>query len=241
MKHPLVNRIQGWIFFGSIALFYPIIVLPIQLWLGIRRRKRDMAWIGHRWFHIQLRILGIMPTVEGEENIPKDRSFMVLSNHQSFMDIGTLMTSICPLAFLAKRELFQIPFFGNSLEFMGCIPIDRKGRKANAELPNLLRTRIRDGYNYCVYPEGTRSPDGSLLPFKNGIFKIIKEAPVPVLPVTLIDTGKAVPKKGISLYRLRPHMIIHPLIEPEQIEQLTPEQFRDQVRSTIESGLLRKS
>lgn len=240
MKHPFWNRVQGWIFFGMIAFFYPIIVLPIQLWLHIRSRQRDMAWIGHRWFHVQLRLLGIMPTVEGEENIPKGSSFMVLSNHQSFMDIGTLMTSICPLAFLAKRELFNIPFFGNSLKFMGCIPIDRKSRTANTELPNLLRTRIRDGYNYCVYPEGTRSPDGALLPFKNGIFKIIKEAPVPVLPVTLIDTGKALPKKGPALYRLRPHMVIHPVITPEQIEQMTYDQFRDQVRNTIESGLSKR-
>lgn len=239
MKHPFLNRVQGWIFFGMIAGFYPILVLPIQLWLWIRGRQRDMAWIGHRWFHVQLRLLGVMPTVEGEENIPKGRSFMVLSNHQSFVDIGTLMTSICPLAFLAKQELFRIPFFGNSLKFMGCIPIDRKSRSANTELPNLLRTRIRDGYNYCVFPEGTRSADGTLLPFKNGIFKIIKEAPILVLPVTLIDTGKAVPKKGIALYRTKTHMIIHPAIEPEQIEQMTFEQFRDTVHAQIQKGLER--
>lgn len=239
MKHPLKNRLLGFAFMASIALSYVVFVPPIQAYLWLRGRKRDLAWLGYYYFEFLLRLFRIQPTVEGLENIPKDRSFILLSNHQSFVDIGCLINRICPLAFLAKKELFSTPFFGSSLQFMGCIPIDRGNREANAALPNLLRTRIRDErYNYCVYPEGTRSRDGRLLPFKNGIFKIIQESPVLTIPVTLIGTGKAMPSSGLSLYPGKhPHMVIHKPIEPEEIAAMQNHEFRDRVRATIASAL----
>ena len=238
MKHPLWNRFLGIAFMGLIVVCYVIIIPPAQLYLWIRNRKREMAWLGNFYFKVAFRLFGVTPQVTGLENIPKGRAFIVLSNHQSFIDIGNLISTICPLAFLAKKELFTTPGFGNSLKFMGCIPIDRGNRKANEELPGLLQRRVREGhYNYCIFPEGTRSPDGQLLQFKNGIFKIIHSAPVPVLPVTLIDTGKVMPKRGLALYRKHPRIVIHPIIEPEQIQQWTQNEFRDHVRAAIESAV----
>jgi len=222
---------------AAIAVNYVILVPPTQLWLWIRKRKRDLAWLGYYYFEVFLRLFGVKPEVRGQENIPKGRSYILLSNHQSFIDIGFLINAMCPLAFLAKKELFTTPFFGNSLKFMGCIPIDRGNRTANLELPKTLHSRICDEhYNYCVFPEGTRSPDGQLLQFKNGIFKIIKEAPVLVLPVTIDGSGKVMPKKGLALFPRRARITIHAPIEPAQIEQMTAEALRDQVKATIGSG-----
>jgi len=238
MKHPLWNRFLGFAFMALIAVSYVIIIPPAQLYLWIRNRKRELAWLGNFYFKVAFRIFGVTPQVTGLENIPKGRAFIVLSNHQSFIDIGNLISTICPLAFLAKKELFTTPGFGNSLKFMGCIPIDRGNRKANAELPALLQKRVsEEHYNYCVFPEGTRSPDGQLLQFKSGIFKIIQSAPVPVIPVTLVGTGLTMPKRGLSLYLKRPHIVIHPVIEPAQIQQWTLDEFRDSVRATIDSAI----
>lgn len=240
MKRPLWNRFLGYAFIGMIAISYPILVPITEIYLIIRGRKRDLAWLGYYYFEFLLRLFRIKPSFEGLENVPKDRNFIILSNHQSFVDIGCLINQICPIAFLAKKELFKLPFFGKSLKFMGCIPIDRGSRTANAELPKLLQERIRQGYNYVVYPEGTRSTDGQLLQFKNGIFKIIKEAPVPVLPITIDGNYKIMPKKGLSLYPGKAHFVVHPVIEPSQIEAWTVEEFRDNVKAQIQSGFGRK-
>jgi 1-acyl-sn-glycerol-3-phosphate acyltransferase len=239
MKHPILNRMLGWSFMAAIAVSYVIVIGPIQLYLILRKRKRDLAYVGHYYFNIVFRIFRVQLQVEGRENIPQGQSFVVLSNHQSFIDIGCLISVICPLAFLAKIELFKTPFFGNSLRFMGCIPVDRGNREANEALPGIMQGRIRDEhYNYCIFPEGTRSVSGELLPFKNGIFRMVKDAPVPVLPVTLIGSGKVMPKKGLSLYPGKIRLVIHPVILPAHIEAWTVHQLRDQVRDTIASKLL---
>lgn len=238
MKHSLKNRLAGWLFMGLIAVNYVLLIQFIQLYLVIRRRKRDLAWVGFYYFNLMFKVFGVKLIVEGRENIPKDKSFIVLANHQSFIDIGSLISVICPLAFLAKKELFTTPFFGASLKFMGCLPVDRGNREANAALPAVMQARIRDEhYNYCVFPEGTRSQRGELLPFKTGIFRMVKDAPVPVLPVTLVDTGKVMPKKGLSLYSGTIRMYIHPVILPEEIETLSPHGIRDRVRDTIATKL----
>ena len=238
MKHSLWHRFLGVAFIALITVNYLIWVPLIELSLVLRKRnKRELAWAGFRYFNVVFRLFRITPTVIGRENIPKGQAFIVLANHQSFIDIGNLISVICPLAFLAKKELFRLPLFGESLKFMGCIPIDRGNRIANQQLPQVLRAKIQDGFNYCVFPEGTRSTTGELLQFKSGMFKIIKEAPVPVLPVTLVETGKVMPKLGgLSLYPHRPQLVIHPVIPPEQIEQWTVQQFRDNVRVAIQSG-----
>lgn len=240
MKHPLHNRILGILFMAAIAVSYVLFVPITQVYLRLRKRKRDLAWLGFGFFNGLLRVFRSKPEIVGKENIPQGQSFILLSNHQSFVDIGFLISTTCPIAFLAKKELFKLPFFGESLKFMGCIPVDRGNRRANLELPNLLRQRItQEQYNYCVFPEGTRSIDGSLLVFKAGIFKIIKEAPVPILPVTIIGSGKVMPKKGLSFYTgQKPRIVIHPVITPEQIETLSADDLREQVHRTIGSALI---
>jgi 1-acyl-sn-glycerol-3-phosphate acyltransferase len=83
----------------------------------------------------------------------------------------------------------------------------------------------------------TVDPTGDLLPFKNGIFRMIQSAPVPVLPVTLIDTGRILPKKGFALHSGEVRIIIHPPIMPAEIETMNLEQFRDRVYNTIAGPL----
>jgi len=237
MQHPFKNRLLGILFVALMILSYFVIVPLVTIYCLIKRRPQDSAKSGTWFFRRQMALFRASPLVQGTENIPKDRAFVVMANHQSFIDIGTLMHEIDPLAFLAKKELFRTPLFGRSLKFMGCISIDRGNKRANAELPNILRNRIKEGYNYCVFPEGTRSVDGTLLPFKNGMFKIISQAPVTVLPVTLSGTGLIMPKKGLAYYSRHARMVIHPAITPEQIATWTPEEFRDTVRNQIASAL----
>ncbi|HSQ42255.1 MAG TPA: lysophospholipid acyltransferase family protein [Fibrobacteraceae bacterium] len=237
MRHPVRNRFLGTFFILMIIIGYFILVPPVQSYCTARKRKRSIAYLGSWFFRRLMRLFGITPIVTGLENLPSNSAFVLLSNHQSFLDIGILMHEIAPLAFLAKKELFRIPLFGNSLKAMGCIPVHRGNHRANILLPKTLSQRIQAGYNYCVFPEGTRSPDGNLLPFKGGIFKIIHSSPVPVLPVTILGSGKTMPKKGLALFPQHPRVIVHPVISPEQIAEWTPEEFRNNVRSVIESAM----
>lgn len=233
----LRNKILALSFFGSIIVAFIMLVPFVLISFGILRKQNKAVVIGSTFFKMALPMFGIKPIVEGLHNIPKGRNFVVLSNHQSFLDIGVILHEIHPLAFLAKAELFKIPVFGYSLKFIGCIPIDRANRHSNRNVAEDMRDHIQRGFNYCVYPEGTRSVDGKLLPFKNGIFKIIQQAPVPVLPVTVCRTGDILPKKGMRLHPNRPRIVIHPMIEAEQIEKWNLEEFKTAVRNRIQEGL----
>lgn len=231
------SKILALGFLGAIVVSFLLFAPMAMLAFGVVNRRQYAVSVGHFFFRVALPLFGLKPQVEGAFNIPKDRNFVVLCNHQSFLDIGVVLSLIQPLAWLAKIELFRIPIFGFALRFIGCLPVDRGNRNANRDLARELRHNLSKGFNYCVYPEGTRSIHGELLPFKNGIFRIIQNAPVPVLPITVIGTGQIMPKTRLGLFPSRPRLVIHPLIEPEQIEKWNLEEFKSAVRVRIEEGL----
>ncbi|NLB64417.1 MAG: 1-acyl-sn-glycerol-3-phosphate acyltransferase [Fibrobacter sp.] len=233
----LKNFLLALIFFASISISFVIVAPFLILAFGITMQRNKAIVVGSAFFKTLLPILGIHPIVEGKHNIPKGRNFVLLSNHQSFLDIGVLLHEVHPIAFLAKKELFRIPIFGFVLRFIGSLPIDRADRRANVHIAERMAINIKKGFNYCVYPEGTRSTTGELLPFKNGIFRIIQKSPVAVLPVTIYGTGEILPKKGFKLFPKRPRIIIHPLIETEQIEKWNLDEFKSAVRHRIQLGL----
>jgi len=132
-------------------------------------------------------------SVEGEENFPKESGFIIASNHRSHLDPPVInVVSPFPVMFLAKKELFEVPFFGWLIKKAGAIPIDR-GRKANKSLIKALKL-LKEGYTVGVFPEGTRAMPGQFLKPKAGIGLLIAKAGVPVVPVRIEGTDEVFPK-----------------------------------------------
>ncbi len=159
-----------------------------------------IVWIGRQWIGWIFATCGIRVEVEGLERIREVPVAIYMSNHQSVVDIGAIVLSM-PVSwrFVAKKELTYIPFFGWALALSDQIVIDRGNRRRSVESLRRAAERVRAGANVIIFPEGTRSPDGSLQPFKSGGFHLALDAQVPVVPVTVSGSQRLTPKRSLQV------------------------------------------
>jgi 1-acyl-sn-glycerol-3-phosphate acyltransferase len=134
------------------------------------------------------------------DGIDWTRSYVVVANHQSQVDIPLLFAELpMPIRFLAKRSLFFIPVFGWSMWGARFIPVDRSSSRKSRRSIDKAAQKIRKGPSLVVFPEGTRTYDGELQPFKSGAFVIAVKAGVPVLPVAICGSFGVLPRHTLSV------------------------------------------
>ncbi|WP_345776322.1 lysophospholipid acyltransferase family protein [Luteimonas salinisoli] len=144
--------------------------------------------------------------VEGLERVDWSRRYVLVANHQSVIDICALFRAVpVPLHFLLKQEMAGVPFVGWYARAMGMVFIPRDNRRAATASLHRAAGVVRAGAILCIFPEGTRSRDGSVAPFKPGAFQTAIEAGAEVLPVALEGTGAVLPPEGF--FRVRPGTI----------------------------------
>ena len=198
------------------------------------RRGGVYDWAGTGWARDVLRAAGTPVLVEGLENIPHNQPVMYASNHSSMFDIWALFATLPDsVRFVAKRELFKIPLLGRAMRAAGHIPIDRVARKRAFEAYDEAARTIKRGVTPVVFPEGTRSRTGELLPFKNAPFGLAIAAQVPVIPIYVHNTFEILPK---GAWRLRPRPIRLLIGKPISTSGLRPEdreKLRDEVRAAM--------
>jgi 1-acyl-sn-glycerol-3-phosphate acyltransferase len=190
------------------------------------------------WGATCLRLAGGKIKVEGRENIPTDRAAIFMANHSSSFDIPALYAAL-PVQFrwLAKKELFAVPLFGMALKRIGYIPVERSdSRKALLALKAAAQ-RVKNGTPIIVFPEGTRSPDGNLLPFKGGGFIIAVQSGMPIVPVVISGTRNITPQGSLSVSAADVVIRILPPIETGGLKSSDRNALSDQVRQSIESAL----
>ena len=141
----------------------------------------------------------------GAEQIEPNTSYVFLSTHQSYMDIPVMLGYLpAQLRIAAKKEVFRIPFLGWHLKRAGHISIDRSSRVDAIASLQRAADEIRGGTCAFIFPEGTRSRDGSLQPFKKGGFKLAMQAHVPLVPITIMGTRQLLPRDSIIFRASRP-------------------------------------
>jgi 1-acyl-sn-glycerol-3-phosphate acyltransferase len=226
--------------FLTVVAFFPVIVIWLPLVAIFKWQFRFTAPVGFV-FSIFFKLFGVKVKVTGKENLDPNRGFVIMSNHQSFLDIPLIIGWVRPASFLAKKELFDIPIFGSVIKWGRCISVNRGHPRKNKNIPHILRENLGLGSSYCVFPEGTRSEHGKYLQFKTGMFKYLLEAPVPVLPVTIRNSYIMMPKKGSKLFSGEIEIVIHPIVEPETYAETTASDFRDKVADTIKSAEWKES
>ncbi len=194
------SRVHGWIVlvYGAISM---AVIFFSSLPVMILTRSGDLPiWLGRRiWGPWGLRLTGARLDVTPLPALP-DGPLIFASNHESALDIWVVF-EVLPrnFRFIAKQELFRMPVFGWYLSLGGHIPVDR-GNHARA-LQSLRRAgeAVRSGTSLVVFPEGTRSRDGRVQPFKKGSFVVAMEAGVPVVPVAIAGSGRVTPKSVIAV------------------------------------------
>ena len=145
------------------------------------------------------RTAGARVRVHGAEHLRDGESYVFLSTHQSYMDIPAMLGYIpAQLRIAAKREVFLIPFLGWHMRRAGHISINRGATAEAVEALRRAASEVRRGQSVFLFPEGTRSRDGALQPFKKGGFKFALEARLPVVPVTIVGTRQVLPRDSIT-------------------------------------------
>lgn len=163
------------------------------------RKGRTGHLCARLWGRIALLANGVKVNVEGLENIEGKGPFVFMSNHQGSYDIFVLLGHL-PFHFkwLAKKELFSIPFFGWAMSAAGYISLDRQGTRETVEAMNQAAQRIHDGMSVVIFPEGSRSPDGTIQPFKKGGFTLAMKSKVPIIPIALAGSREIMPKDRLT-------------------------------------------
>ena len=192
---PAVRTITAYV----LIVLYILVAAPVALVFGlIFRWKRGMYALGHAGVRLALRTAGIRYRVAGREHVPAGTAVVFCSNHQSNVDPPVLFEALHPqLHVLYKAEL-RFPLMRTVFDVGGFVPVERGNRdKAMASIAAGSRA-IREGRSFLIFPEGTRSRTGELLPFKKGGIIMAIQAQVPVVPVA-IQGGRAAMRKGSAL------------------------------------------
>jgi 1-acyl-sn-glycerol-3-phosphate acyltransferase len=198
------------------------------------RRGGVYDWSGMDWSRDILKAAGTPVLAEGLHNIPRDQPVIYASNHSSMFDIWALFATLPgSIRFVAKQELFRIPLLGRAMLAVGHVPIDRAAHKKSFAAYDEAARRIQGGTSVVVFPEGTRSRTGELLPFKNAPFGLAIAAQVPIVPVYVHHTFEILPK---GAWRLRPRpirLLVGAAISTKGLRPEDRERLRDTVRAAM--------
>ncbi len=224
-------------FLRSLLITDPLIVIATILFGSVSlavsvfdSSGRWQAAIAAAWSRILLAVSGVKVKVEGLEKISQNASYVFVANHLSYMDTPVVLANI-PLQFrfLAKRGLFQIPFLGWHLSRAGHIRVPRGDARAAVKTMTTAAEIIRErGISLLIFPEGGRSPDGTLGEFKEGAAYIAIRAGVPLVPIGLKGTRQVLPHGSAHI---RSGRVVMHIGEPVLTGQLT---LRERVRVTSE-------
>jgi 1-acyl-sn-glycerol-3-phosphate acyltransferase len=182
-------------------------------------------------------LVGIRIIVTGQENVPPNTACIFMANHVSNLDPPALLPRIPgrTSAFI-KRELMKIPVFGWGLKLGEFIPVSRDGSASGAQQSVAAARRVLEkGIHITTFVEGTRSPDGRLLPFKKGPFYLAMQTGAPCIPVSIYGTETLMRKGSQRIFPGTAHVVFHPPIHPANFA--TREELMEAVREAIASGL----
>ncbi len=190
------------------------------------------------WARLLLWTCGVSTEAAGTENIPAEGSFLLMSTHNGHFDVPVLMKEV-PRQFriVAKKVLFKIPIFGWILTTAGYVSVDRGDRAQAFASMDKAAEGVKSGMPLLIFPEGTRSPDGSLGPFKKGGFVLATRAGAPLVPVVVSGTYGVLPK---TTWRIRPGHVKVTFCEPIDTSSYSyenKEELMDKVRETISKAL----
>jgi len=204
----------------------------------ISRNKNLGYYFARIWSKALIFIAGIQVKVKGIENIPKTDHAVYIANHQSLFDIPLLYANIPnPFIIMAKKSLFMIPIFGWHLSLAGNIAIDRENTLEAAKSLLIALKKAKKKNSMLLFPEGTRSPDGNLLPFKKGAFLLAKNAGTSIIPLIIKGTNLILPKGKIYLRKGNAEIEFLPPLKINEINQFTVEELSSHVWNIINNKL----
>ena len=200
-----------------------------------------------RWVHECSRwicglLYGVPPfirrTIDGVENIDKNKAYVMVLNHNSGFDIFAAYKIPLNFRWVSKREVFRVPFMGPLLTIHGDIPIERgNASEAMAKMLRLGKLWLSRGVSVAIFPEGTRSKTGQINRFKAGAFNLAKEAEVEILPIVMTGTNEFFRKGWLVNWRNRVGIRVLPPVPVEQIRAMEVKELMQQTQERMVEAL----
>jgi 1-acyl-sn-glycerol-3-phosphate acyltransferase len=228
----LITLVSGLV---STLIWAPVVIVLAR----IRPTSPVIDRIARLWSMSWLVPAGSPLEVRGRQHVDRSRSYVVVANHLSILDIMACFAAIpIPIRFLAKKELFKIPLLATAMRAIGIVEVDRQARSAVHETVNRqAKELVASGRSLIIYPEGTRSRDGTLRSFKKGAFTMAVAGQIPVLPVTLHGTYQAWRPDRPWIYGGKITVVIDPPIPTEGMGREDVRRLAEQSRAVIASRL----
>ncbi len=198
---------------------------PARYWAGLLFRKIGVvtATLNPLW---HFRVTGVMPA-------DPRRPFVVVSNHESFVDILLISHLPWEMKWLSKVEILRIPVLGWDMVLAGDVPVERGTRKSALKAMRRCREILKQRVSVIIFPEGTRSTTGEMLPFKDGAFRLAIDAGVPILPLVVGGTATALPKHGWRFGRSKAEVRVLEPVETAGLAVADSEALNARVREMI--------
>ena len=228
----------------SYCLAFPFLVLYVTVgalvfipFTWLTGNIRPIYWVARQGCRLGLRLSGVRMRVVNLEYAFQHPTSLFVANHVSNVEPAALFSVLPRIAVILKKELYKIPLLGYVMRLGGFIYVDRKVRDSRKHAMQQGVKTLQSGIGLMVFPEGTRSLDKKLLPFRPGPFSMAMDAAVPIVPVTVHGTEKLMPK-GSSAVRPGPMaLVFHPPIETKNLQEQDRQQLMAQVRATMEATL----
>ncbi len=222
----------------SLILDTLILALLIIAISPFDRKGNLVHYIGKFWSLLNLYLSGTRLKIKGKEKIEKGRTYIIMSNHQSLVDVWALIGKLpLQLRWTIKSEVKKMPVFGYALERMGHIYVGRKKRKDVALTLEVPVQKIRDGASVVIFPEGTRGRDGRLQKFHKGGAIIAIQSGAAILPITINGSRFVLPKDTLALMPGKIEVIVGDSIDPGMFDEDRKDDLMAVVKSAIEQNL----
>jgi 1-acyl-sn-glycerol-3-phosphate acyltransferase len=236
---PVLSLVYWGLFALSAIAIFPLAVL---VWLATRpfdRRGVVLHRFTSRWAWLYTALNPAWRvSVTGREKFRPDRTYVVVANHQSLLDILVLFRLFRHFRWVSKVENFRIPLVGQVMRMNRYIEIERGKADSVRRMLRACEAALGEGNSVLIFPEGTRSETGELRPFKIGAFELARSSRCPILPVVVDGTARALPKRGIVLQgRCRIRVEVLDEIPPDDFKDLTAAQLAARVREQIAAAL----
>lgn len=181
---------------------------------------------------------GLAYSFYGQENIPEDEPFMIYANHQGFADIFAIIMAIPnhQMGFIAKDEWRKWKFIAKAITNTKSVFLVRNNPREAVKVVSRAKELMDKGYNFAIFPEGTRSRGGEMGEFKHGAYKFAQKANVPILPISIDGSYKAFEEKG-TFKKAHINVMIHPVVHIENMSKAEQNDAFASVEQAVRDGL----
>ena len=226
------------LFVTSVTFAYVLLAgTPLLIYSLLSGETDTIYKIGVWGCKLALWLAGVKLEVHGAERIPAGRAVVFMANHQSNADPPALVSVLPPVLVLVRKEIFRLPVLGRAIRLRGFISVDRQNRERAIRAIEEAVISLRNGRSFLAYPEGTRSRDGQLLPFKKGVFMMAIKAQVPIVPITVSGFTRIMRKGERAIHPGAARITIHEPVPTAGYSADDREAVIESVRQAIFSGL----